>query len=54
VFAATMADRQDWDRATVQQRHLAVAADAIPASSTRRCDRPNPNPSPATSVKSSR
>jgi len=28
VFAATMADRQDWDRATVQQRHLAVAADA--------------------------
>jgi hypothetical protein len=28
VFAATMADRQDWDRATVQQRHLAVAANA--------------------------
>jgi hypothetical protein len=28
VFAATMADRADWDRATVQQRHLAVAADA--------------------------
>jgi conjugative relaxase-like TrwC/TraI family protein len=28
VFAATMADRADWDKATVQQRHLAVAADA--------------------------
>ena len=28
VFAATMADRDDWDKATVQQRHLAVAADA--------------------------
>ncbi len=28
VFAATMADRADWDRATVQQRHLSVAADA--------------------------
>jgi hypothetical protein len=28
VFAATMADRTDWDKATVQQRHLAVAADA--------------------------
>ena len=28
VFATTMADRADWDKATVQQRHLAVAADA--------------------------
>jgi hypothetical protein len=28
VFAATMADRDDWDKATVQQRQLAVAADA--------------------------
>lgn len=28
VFAATMADRADWENATVQQRHLAVAADA--------------------------
>jgi hypothetical protein len=28
VFAATMADRADWDQATRQQRHLAVAADA--------------------------
>jgi len=28
VFAATMADRAEWDNATVQQRHLAVAADA--------------------------
>jgi hypothetical protein len=28
VFAATMADRADWDAATRQQRHLAVAADA--------------------------
>jgi hypothetical protein len=28
VFAVTMADRADWDKATVQQRHLAVAADA--------------------------
>ena len=28
VFAATMADRTDWDNATVQQRHLAIAADA--------------------------
>jgi len=28
VFAATMADRADWDNATVQQRHLAIAADA--------------------------
>ena len=27
VFAATMADRDDWEKATVQQRHLAVAAD---------------------------
>ena len=28
VFAATMADRADWDGATRAQRHLAVAADA--------------------------
>ncbi len=28
VFAATMAGRDDWEKATVQQRHLAVAADA--------------------------
>ena len=28
VFAAVMADRADWDNATRQQRHLAVAADA--------------------------
>jgi hypothetical protein len=28
VFAATMADRDDWHKATLQQRHLAVAADA--------------------------
>ncbi len=28
VFAATMADRREWERATEQQRHLAVAADA--------------------------
>jgi hypothetical protein len=28
VFAATMTDRADWENATVQQRHLAVAADA--------------------------
>jgi hypothetical protein len=28
VFAAVMADRADWDHATRQQRHLAVAADA--------------------------
>ena len=28
VFATTMADRDDWEKATVQQRHLAVAADA--------------------------
>jgi hypothetical protein len=28
VFAATMADRREWDRATGQQRRLAVAADA--------------------------
>ena len=28
VFAATMADRADWDIATRAQRHLAVAADA--------------------------
>jgi hypothetical protein len=28
VFAATMADRDDWEKATAQQRHLAVAADA--------------------------
>src|SRR3974390_2828009 len=27
VFAATMADRDDWQKATAQQRHLAVAAD---------------------------
>ncbi len=27
VFAAVMADRADWDAATRQQRHLAVAAD---------------------------
>ena len=28
VFADTMVDRDDWEKATVQQRHLAVAADA--------------------------
>jgi hypothetical protein len=28
VFVAVMADRADWDTATRQQRHLAVAADA--------------------------
>ena len=28
VFAATMADRREWERATEQQRRLAVAADA--------------------------
>ncbi|MFY9934553.1 MAG: MobF family relaxase [Streptosporangiaceae bacterium] len=28
VFAATMADREDWDLATRAQRHLAIAADA--------------------------
>ena len=28
VFATAMADRADWDQATRQQRHLAVAADA--------------------------
>ncbi len=28
VFAAVMADREDWDAATRAQRHLAVAADA--------------------------
>jgi hypothetical protein len=28
VFATTMADRTDWEQATRQQRHLAVAADA--------------------------
>jgi hypothetical protein len=28
VFAAVMADRADWDNATRQQRHLAVASDA--------------------------
>jgi hypothetical protein len=28
VFAAVMADRDDWDAATRYQRHLAVAADA--------------------------
>jgi len=28
VFAATMADRDDWDKATRAQRRLAVAADA--------------------------
>jgi hypothetical protein len=28
VFAAVMDDRAEWDRATTQQRHLAMAADA--------------------------
>jgi conjugative relaxase-like TrwC/TraI family protein len=28
VFAAVMEDRAEWDKATAQQRHLAVAADA--------------------------
>jgi hypothetical protein len=28
VFAAVMADRAEWDKATRQQRHLALAADA--------------------------
>jgi hypothetical protein len=28
TFAATMADRADWDAATRHQRHLSVAADA--------------------------
>jgi hypothetical protein len=27
IFAATMADRADWDKATRHQRHLAIAAD---------------------------
>jgi hypothetical protein len=58
VFAATMADRDDWEKATVQQRHLAVAADAElrrrhPKSATRCSDRPNPSPPPRTSARSS-
>jgi hypothetical protein len=28
IFAAVMADRADWEQATRQQRHLAIAADA--------------------------
>src|SRR5262249_60952330 len=28
VFAAVMEDRTEWEKATAQQRHLAVAADA--------------------------
>ena len=28
AFAVTMTDRDDWEKATVQQRHLTVAADA--------------------------
>jgi AAA domain/TrwC relaxase len=28
IFAAVMGDRAEWDKATTQQRHLAVAADA--------------------------
>jgi hypothetical protein len=40
VFAAVMADRADWDAATRQQRHLAVAADA--ELRRRHPDRPYP------------
>ena len=44
VFAQTMADRADWDKATRAQRQLAVAG-APP--------NPNPSPPPAPSVRSS-
>jgi hypothetical protein len=49
VFAATTADRADWDTATRAQRHLAVGADAElrrrhRTSITHRCGRPSPNP----------
>ena len=58
VFAAVMADRQQWETATRQQRQLAVAADTElrrrhPASSSRRCAPPNPNPPPSNSAPSS-
>ena len=58
VFAAVMADRTDWEQATRQQRHLAVAADAElrrrhPCQQFPRSGRPNPSPSPRPSATSS-
>lgn len=58
VFVTTMADRDDWEQATRQQRHLAVAADA----ELRRRDpdqyfphsaQPNPSRQPNPSAMSS-
>jgi hypothetical protein len=51
VFAATMADRDDWDLATRAQRHLAIAADAElrrrhPASPSPRSAQQNPKRPP--------
>ena len=58
VFAVTMADRADWDAATRDQRHLAVAADAElrcrhPEQPFPRCAPPNPNRPPRPSAPSS-
>ena len=52
AWATAMEDRTDWERATRQQRQLAVAADAElrrhPASAGTRCAPPNRNPSAKT------
>ena len=58
VFATVMADRTDWEHATRQQRHQAIAADAElrrrhPASRSARCAPPNPSPPPQPSATSS-
>ena len=54
VFATVMADRADWEQATRQQRHLAVAADAelrrrhpgqhVPPAALRRTRARHPGP----------
>jgi len=51
VFAAVMADREDWDAATRDQRHLSVAADTelrrrYPEQPFPRSAPPNPNRPP--------
>jgi hypothetical protein len=56
VFAAVMADRAEWDKATRHQRHLAADAELrrrLPPSSSRRCAQPNRSRPPRPSATSS-